>query len=225
MYIYMHVYACIRIWSQSENRILNTHIVVIQSCPSWCLRWIVNSRFQAPRKSSLTVIIAIWTKYVHIIPSIERVFITCLFYLVFILSMKMPALVYVNSPFHSWNFAPKPLATTVTIGKISSTNLIPRISNTPIVWFQIYPNMLFHPLPFSLFFTLLSGVKFLLPKKIMASHKKITAGGSFGYQPWRCNGMRLGKPWKNNVFYWGFIGLVGEIFTRNHWNHCFYHEM
>ena len=73
-------------------------------------------------------------------------------------------------------------------------NLIPRISNTPIVWFQIYPNMLFHPLPFSLLFTLLSGVKLLLPKKKMASHKNITAGGSFGYQPWRCNGMRLGKP-------------------------------
>lgn len=47
----------------------------------------------------------------------------------------------------------------------SSTNLIPRISNTPIVWFQIYPNMLFHPLPFSLLFTLLLGVKLLLPKK------------------------------------------------------------
>lgn len=109
--------------------------------------------------------IVIWTEYVHIIPFVERVFITCLFYLVFFLSMKMPVLVYVNSPFHSWNFAPKPLTTTVTIGKISSTNLIPRISNTPIVWFQIYPNMLFHPLLFSLLFTLLSGVKLLLPKK------------------------------------------------------------
>jgi hypothetical protein len=55
VYIYIWIiYACIRIWSQSENRILNTHIVVIQSCPSWCLKWIVNSRFQALRKSSLT---------------------------------------------------------------------------------------------------------------------------------------------------------------------------
>ena len=149
------------------------------------------------------VIIAIWTEYVHIIPSIERVSITCLFYLVFFLSMKMPVLVYVNSPFHSWNFAPKPLTTTVTIGKISSTTVIlfPEYQTPPSYGSKYIQICCFIPYLFPCFLLCFRGSNFFCPKKIMASHKKITAGGSFGYQPWRCNGMRLGKPWKKNTFF------------------------